>query len=350
MKIKTPKGIRLIGPGQPVFIVAEMSCNHLQSYEKALKIIDAAAAAGADAIKIQTYTPDTITLDSDNKYFQIKVNQLWRGQTLYKLYEQAYTPWQWQSKLKKYAEAKGLTFFSFPLDLTAVDFLEEMKVELYKVGSFEVIDIPLLKRIGRTKKPVIISRGMSTLDELKLAIKTLKDNGTRQLAILHCVSAYPADPAKMNLSLIPEIIKKFKVPAGLSDHSLSNDPAVAAVALGVSLVEKHLILKRSDGGLDASFSIEPQEFKQLVKSIRGIEESLGQGKFGAIKQERENLIFRKSIFAVRNIKQGEKFTGDNIKCVRPGYGMAPKYFDQVLGKTAKKNIARATPLNRRLIK
>lgn len=350
LKIKTPKGVRLIGPGRPVFIVAEMSCNHLQSYRRALKIIDAAAAAGADAIKVQTYTPDTITIDSSKKYFQIKVNKAWRGQTLYQLYEKAYMPWSWQPKLKKYAESKGLVFFSFPLDGTAVDFLEKMKVELYKVGSFEVVDIPLLERIGQTRKPVIISRGMSSLPELKLAIKILRKYGAPALAIFHCISAYPADPAKMNLKLIAEISKKLKAPAGLSDHSLSNDPAVAAVALGASLIEKHLTLKRSDGGFDAAFSLEPREFKELVKSIRSIETSLGQPEFRIISQEKENLVFRKSLFAVADIKPDEKLTAKNVRSIRPGYGLAPKFYDQVICRRAKKPISRGTPLSWKLIK
>lgn len=350
IKIKTPRGIRKIGPGQPVFIIAEMSCNHLQSYKRALKIIDAAAQAGADAIKVQTYTADTITIDSDKKYFQIKVNKAWQGKTLYELYKKAYTPWEWQPKLKKYAESKGLTFFSFPLDNTAVDFLEKIKVELYKVGSFEVVDIPLLKRIGKTKKPVLMSRGMSSLKELKLAIKTLKDNGTPQVGIFQCVSAYPADPTKMNLRLIKEIIRKLKVPAGLSDHSLSNIPATIAVALGASFIEKHLILKRSDGGFDAPFSIEPKEFKELVRLIRDTEASLGDGKFKLLEQEKENIIFRKSLFVIKDIKKGEKFTKKNVRSIRPGYGLEPKFYDKILGKIAVSSLEKGTPLRWGLIK
>lgn len=351
IKIKTLKGERRIGPGQPVFIIAEMSCNHLGSYKKAKEIIDAAAQAGVDAIKIQTYTADTITIDSDKKYFQIKNgNEIWKGQTLYNLYQKAYTPWEWQIKLKKYAESKELIFFSTPYNSTAVDFLEKMEVQFYKIASFELTDIPLLKRIGQTKKPVIFSRGMSSLVELKLAIKTLKENGCPQLGIFHCVSSYPVDPAKMNLKLIPEIIKKFKCPVGLSDHSLSNDPAISAVSLGASMIEKHLILKRSDGGFDAPFSIEPQEFKSLVQSIRNIENSLGNGKFKILKEEKENLIFRKSIFVVQNIKQGEKFTKKNIRCIRPAHGLETKYYEKVLGKIAKIDMERGVPLKWSLIK
>lgn len=350
LKIRTPKGLRLIGPGHPVFIVAEMSCNHLGSFARAKRIIDAAAKAGADAIKLQTYTADTITIDSDKKYFQIKVNDAWRGQTLYNLYQQAYTPWSWQPKLKKYAASKGLVAFSFPLDPTAVDFLEKIKVPLYKVGSFEVVDIPLLKRIGQTKKPVVISRGMSTLAELKQAIKTLRDNGTPSLAVFQCVSAYPAKPDQMNLTTIPDLSKRLKVVSGLSDHTLSPVPAIAAVALGASIIEKHLILSRKDGGPDAPFSIEPQEFKELVQAIRTTQAALGRPLYRATKSEKENIVFRKSLFVVKNIKQGQKLTPQNVRSIRPGHGLPPGCYDQVMGKTAKQDIERGIPLSWDLIK
>lgn len=349
LKLKTLKGIRYIGPGHPVFIVAEMSCNFLGSYQKALKIIDAAAKAGADAIKVQTYTADTITINSDKKYFQIKVNKAWKNQTLYQLYQKGSMPWHWQPKLKKYAEKKGLVFFSFPLDATAVDFLEKIKVVLYKVGSFEVVDIPLLKRIGQTKKPVIISRGMSSLAELKLAVKTLRHNGAPQIGIFQCVSAYPANIAEMNLRIIPDLMKKFKTPAGLSDHSLKDLPALAAVALGASLIEKHLILSRKDGGPDAAFSLEPKEFANLVKLIRHTEQALGKAEYKVLKQERENLVFRKSLFAVKDIKSGQKLSPENIRSIRPGHGLAPKYYDQIMGRIAKQDIQRGTPLAWKLI-
>jgi len=347
--IKTPRGRKKIGPGQPVFIVAEMSGNHLGSYKRALKIIDAAAEAGADAIKLQTYTPDTITINCHNKYFEIKKSKLWKGYNLHDLYKEAYMPWEWQPKLKKYAEKRGLVLFSFPLDVTAVDFLEKMKVELYKVGSFEVVDIPLLKRIGQTKKPVIISRGMSSLQELKLAVKTLKDNGAPQLIILQCVNAYPCNPAEMNLKLIPDIIRRFRVISGLSDHNLTNVTAIAAVALGASVVEKHLTLSRSDGGPDAAFSLQPSEFKDLAESIRLTEVALGKPKYTPAKQEKESITFRKSLFAVENIKAGDQLTEKNIRSIRPGYGLAPKYYDDVAGKIAKVDIERGTPLSWDLI-
>ena len=301
-------GKRIIGKGQPVFIIAEMSGNHHHDIKKAYEIIDVAAKAGVDAVKLQTYTSDTITIDCDNKYFQVKVNDAWKGQTLHSLYGKAYTPWEWQPKLKKYAEERGLVCFSSPFDNTAVDFLEKMKVELYKVASFEVVDIPLLKRIGRTKKPVIMSRGMASLSELKLAVRTLKENGAPDVAILHCVSSYPARPEEMNLATIPEISKKLNVIAGLSDHSSGIAAAIASVALRSSIIEKHLIISREEGGPDAAFSLEPDEFSQLVKSVREAEKAIGKPSIKVGNGESENIIFRKSLFVVKDIKKGELFT------------------------------------------
>ncbi|MBU1131468.1 pseudaminic acid synthase [Patescibacteria group bacterium] len=347
--IQTPKGKREIGQGQPVFIVAEMSANHNQSYEKALKIIEAAAEAGVDAVKLQTYTADTITINSAKDYFQIKGNSQWSGQTLHQLYQKAYTPWDWQPKLKEYAESKGLFVFSSPFDNTAVDFLEKMDIGLYKVASFEVVDIPLLKRIGQTKKPVIMSRGMASIEEIELAIKILKENGCPQIALLHCVSSYPAKPAEMNLKTIPDMSEKFEVIVGLSDHSLSNDVSLVAVALGASIIEKHFILSRSEGGPDSAFSVEPDELKNLVRSIREMEKALGQPSYGAGINESENVIFRKSLFAVQDIRAGEKLTEKNIRSIRPGYGLMPKYYDEVMGKAAAVDIERGTPLSWDLI-
>jgi pseudaminic acid synthase len=348
--IKTPKGERKIGPGNPVFIIAEMSGNHNQDINRAYKIIDAAAEAGADAVKLQTYTADTITLDSDKEYFQVKVNDAWKGQTLHSLYEKVYTPWDWQPKLKKYAEEKGLVCFSTPFDNTAVDFLEKMDVAIYKVASFEVVDIPLLKKIGQTKKPVIMSRGMASMKEIGLAIKTLKDNGCPQVVLLHCVSSYPAKPKEMNLSTIPDIAKKFKVIAGLSDHSLGITASVTSVALGANIIEKHLTLLRSDGGADAGFSLEKDEFKELVKSVRDAEAAIGKPSYEPGEKEKENIIFRKSLFVAENIKKGEELTEKNVRSIRPGHGLEPKYYNGVIGKTADKDIERGTPLSWDLIK
>ncbi|MBU2265236.1 pseudaminic acid synthase [Patescibacteria group bacterium] len=350
IKIKTPKGWRLIGPGQPVFIVAEMSGNHNQDINRAYKIINAAAKIGADAIKLQTYTPDTLTIDCDNKYFQIGVNKAWRGQTLYSLYQKAYTPWDWQPKLKKYGEQKGLVVFSTPFDKTAVDFLEKIEVKLYKVASFEVGDVDLLERIGQTKKPVIISRGMASLNEIKLAVKILKKAGASQVAVLHCVSSYPALPEQMNLATIPDITKKFKVISGLSDHTLGTTISLASVGLGACIIEKHFTLKRSDGGPDAAFSLEPQEMKQLVEGIREVEKAIGRPTYKIDKKESENMIFRRSLFAVNDIKKGEKLTCQNVRCIRPGYGLAPKYLKKIIGKKTAKDIKRGTPIKFKLIK
>ena len=351
--IKTPKGNRKIGPGEPCFIIAEMSGNHNHSYEKALKIIDAAVEAGVDAIKIQTYTADTLTIDCDKEYFQVKVNDAWAGNTLYKLYEMAYTPWDWQPKLKKYAEEKGVLLFSTPFDNTAVDFLEDMDISLYKVASFETGDLELLQKIGSTKKPVIMSRGMTGLEELELAIKTLKDAGAPQVAVLHCVSSYPATPEQMNLSIIPDIAKRFEIISGLSDHSMDSLGGVVvpliSVALGASIIEKHFTLDRSEGGPDAAFSLEPKEMKQLVKAVRDAEAAIGRPNYEIGKKEAENKVFRRSIFVVKDIKEGEELTRENIRVIRPGYGLEPKELPEVLGKKAKQNIERGTPLSWDLI-
>src|SRR3989338_2304610 len=350
IEIKTPKGKRKIGPGQPVFIVAKMSGNHNQSFARARKIIDAAASAGADAVKLQTYTADTLTINSNKKWFQVKVNDAWKGQSLYSLYKKAYTPWDWQPKLKKYAEQKGMVVFSTPFDSTAVDFLEKMNVALYKVASFEIGDIALLKRIGRTKKPVIISRGLASLDDIKLAIKTLKANGAPAVAVLHCVSSYPAAPEQMNLATIPDIAKKFKVVAGLSDHTLGITMPIAAVALGAGIIEKHFTLKRAEGGPDADFSLEPAEFKQMVLSVRDADKALGKPTYQEGKKEAANIVFRRSLFVVQGIKRGENFTVQNVRSIRPGYGLAPKYYEQIIGKIAASDISSGTPLNWKLIK
>lgn len=349
ISIQTPKGERKIGPGQPVFIVAEMSGNHNQDINRAYQIIDAAAEAGADAVKLQTYTPDTLTIDCDNEYFQVKVNEAWAGQTLYSLYKTAYTPWDWQPKLKEYAEKLGLVCFSTPFDETAVDFLENLNVVLYKVASFEIVDLELLKKIGSTKKPVIMSRGMASVEEIELAINTLKKAGTPQVAVLHCISSYPATLDQMNLTTIPDIAKRFDVVTGLSDHSLGTTVSLTSVALGASIVEKHLTLRRADGGPDAGFSLEPTEMKELVRAVREAEAALGHPKYETDKKEAENKVFRRSLFIVKDIKQGEIFTRENVRCIRPGYGLVPKHLNEIMGKKAKINITRGTPLQWELV-
>lgn len=342
-------GKRKIGPGQPVFIVAEVSGNHNQSFERAKKLIKTACECGVDAIKLQTYTPDTLTIDCSNSWFQVKVNPAWRGKTLYQLYQEAYTPWEWQPELKKIAGTYGTPLFSTAFDETAVDFLEKMDVPAYKIASFEITDTELLKKAANTKKPVIISRGMASLPELKLAISTLRENGAQKIAVLHCVSSYPARPEQMNLATIPDIKKKFDVPVGLSDHTLGISVAIASVVLGASIIEKHFTLRRADGGPDAGFSIEPEELKELIKSVREAEKAIGKVQYSVGKRELENIVFRRSLFVVKNIKAEERFSRKNIRVIRPGYGLEPKYLLKVLGKKAKKDIKAGTPLKWTLI-
>lgn len=347
--IKTPKGERKIGPGEPIFIVAEMSGNHNQSFDRALAIIDAAAEAGVDAIKMQTYTPDTITIDCDNDYFKVKIENSWHGQTLYSLYQQAYTPWDWQAKLKEYGEKKGLAVFSTPFDETAVDFLEKIGVNLYKVASYEIVDLPLLKKIGSTKKPVMLARGMASIAEIELAIKTLREAGSGEIVVLQCISNYPAKPSDMNLRTIPDIMERFGVISGLSDHSLGITAAVTSVALGASVIEKHFTLSRADGGPDASFSLEPKEMKELVVSVRDAEQALGKPNYEQGAEEKIGSNYRRSLFVVEDIKKGEKFTNKNIRCIRPAYGLEPKYLGDILGKEANTDLKRGTPLKKEFI-
>jgi len=342
-------GKREVGEAQPVFVVAEISGNHNQNFKRAKELVKSACQCGADAVKLQTYTPDTLTIDSSKKWFRVKVNSAWKGKTLYELYKEAYTPWEWQPKLKKIANSYGIPLFSTPFDETSVDFLEKMGVPAYKIASFEIVDIELLKKVAQTKKPVIISRGMSSLPELKLAVSTLRKYGTPSIAILHCVSSYPAKPEEMNLATISDIKKRFGVITGLSDHSLSPLVPVVAVALGASIIEKHFTLSRADGGSDAAFSLEPEEFKELVKSVRETEKVIGRVRYGAGKKESENIVFRRSLFVVKDIKKGEKFTHENIRCIRPGYGLQPRFLSKALGRKAKKDIKRDTPLNWSLI-
>lgn len=332
-----------------VFIVAEISGNHRGDVKRALKIIDAAAEAGVDAVKLQTYTPDTMTIDSHDRLFVVKTNPAWRGKTLYQLYQEAYTPWEWHKQLFAHAKKRGLLCFSTPFDESAVDFLEKLRTPLYKIASFEIVDIPLLRRIGRTKKPIIMSRGMASKEEIARAIRTLRKAGARDITLLHCVSAYPAKPVEMNLKTIPDLKRRFRVDVGLSDHTLSHDVAVAAVALGATVVEKHVTLKRSEGGPDAAFSLEPKELKALVKSIRTAEAALGKPTYTRSRNEKENIVFRRSLFVVKDIQKGERFTKHNVRSIRPGNGLAPRYYDSVLGKRAACGIKRGAPLSRKHI-
>lgn len=332
-----------IGQGNPTFIIAEMSANHHHDFEQAVKIIEAAKESGADAIKLQTYTPDTMTIDCANEYFQIK-GTIWKGKKLYDLYGEAYTPWEWQPKLKKIADDLGLVFFSTPFDHTAVDFLEDMEVPCYKIASFEVIDLPLIEKIARTGKPIIMSTGMASLGEIEDAVRTARQDGTEELALLKCTSAYPATPDDMNLATIPHLAEAFQVIAGLSDHTLGITVPVAAVALGASIIEKHFTLSRSIPGPDSAFSLEPQELKSMVEAVRTAEKALGQVRYGTSSDESASTIFRRSLFFVESLKEGEMITEKKVRSIRPGDGLAPKYLKDILGRRAAKDIYRGTPV------
>lgn len=342
-------GNHIISENNPVYIIAEMSANHNMDINRAKAIIDAAANSGADAIKIQTYTPDTITIDCDADIFKAQ-SKIWEGLTLYELYKTAYTPWEWQEELKVYAEIKGLDFFSSPFDLTAVDFLEKMNVSAYKVASFEINDIPLIKKIAETGRTIIISTGIAYLEDIELAIRSCKEAGNENIILLKCVSAYPAPFEKMNLKVIPNMSETFECIVGLSDHSLGTETAIASVALGAKVIEKHLTLKRSDGGPDAVFSMEPKEFELMVKQIRNIEKALGKATYELSDLQKDNRTGARSLFIVEDIKEGELFTDKNIKSIRPNAGIHTKYYYNILGEKAKCNIKKGTPMDWKYIK
>ena len=338
-------GSRQIGPGQAVYIVAELSANHNQDFEQAVRLVQACKESGADAVKVQTYTPDTITIRSDREYFQIRGGTLWDGRTLYELYGEAYTPWDWQPKLKQVADDLKLDFFSSAFDSTAVDFLENMGVPAYKLASCELVDIPLLQRISRTGKPLIISTGMATIEEIEEAVETARQAGAEQIALLRCTSAYPALPEDMNLRTIPELARKFEVPVGLSDHTMDIAVPVAAVALGACIIEKHFTLSRSLKGPDSAFSLEPAEFKAMVEAVRVAEKALGEIHFGLADSEGSSRVFRRSLFVVRDVRQGETFSEENVRSIRPGHGLHTRHLSQIVGKHASRDIERGTPLN-----
>jgi N-acetylneuraminate synthase len=340
---------RTIGPGHPVYIIAELSANHGQNFDQAVRHIQAMKAAGADAVKVQTYTADTLTIACDNEYFKIKGGTLWDGKTLHALYQQAYLPWEWQPKLQAIVQELGMDFFSSPFDATAVDFLEELNVPVHKVASFELVDIPLLRKIAATGKPVIASTGMSTQQEIAEAVKTLRDSGCQQLALLKCTSGYPAQPEEMNLLTIPDMAKRYQVPVGLSDHTLDLAVPVAATAIGACIIEKHFTLSRKDPGPDAAFSLEPNEFKAMVAAVRVAEKALGKPAYAPGVTEAKSRIFRRSLFVVEDIKAGEKFTATNVRVIRPGYGMHSRHLDEIIGKTAAVNIQRGTPMSWELV-
>jgi pseudaminic acid synthase len=341
---------RKIGQGCPTYIAAEMSANHQQSFERAAEILKAAKECGADAVKLQTYTPDTITIDCRNEYFQIGKGTIWEGRHLYDLYGEAYTPWEWQPKLKEIADELGLDLFSSPFDHTAVDFLEKMGVPAYKIASFELVDLPLVRRVAQTGKPVIMSTGMATLAEIDEAMHTAREAGATQIALLKCTSAYPAPPEEMNLHTIPHLSEAFQVPAGLSDHTLGIAVPVAAVALGACIVEKHFTLSRAISGPDSSFSLEPEEFKAMVNAIRTTEKALGKINYEITHEEAASRVFRRSLFVVKDMKAAEKFNEVNVRSIRPGYGLPTRYLSSIIGRKSVKNIKMGTPLSWDLVR
>ncbi|MDW7726679.1 MAG: pseudaminic acid synthase [Candidatus Methanoperedens sp.] len=334
-----------ISSNESTFIIAELSANHLHNFDLAIGTIKAIKESGADAVKLQTYTPDTITIDSDNEYFQIKQDSLWDGKTLYQLYQEAYTPWEWQPKLKEIAEELGLIFFSSPFDRTSVDFLEEMNVPAYKVASFEITDIPLIEYIASKGKPVIISTGIATLADIEEAVNACKKMGNHQIALLKCTSAYPAPLDEVNLKTIPNLADTFNTVVGLSDHTLGISAPIAAVALGAKIIEKHFILDRNMGGPDAAFSMEPDEFRSMVEAVREVEKALGIVNYNLTEKTKKSREFSRSLFIVNDIKAGDLFTEDNVRSIRPGFGLHPRYLEQIIGKNARKDIEKGTPLD-----
>lgn len=340
---------RLIGDNQPCFIVAEISANHNQSLERAKTLIKVAKDAGADAVKLQTYTKDTLTINCDNEWFRIRSNNSWNGKTLYELYGEAYTPWEWHSELFQTAHDEGLICFSTPFDGSAIDLLEKLNAPIYKVASFEIVDLSLLKKIAQTNKPVIMSTGMASLNEIEEAVKVLRSEGSGPIALLKCTSAYPASPVTMNLKTIPHLRETFNVVVGLSDHTLGNAVSITAVSLGASIIEKHFTLSRSDGGPDSSFSLEPSEFSNMVRDIREAEQALGKISYQRTSEEEQNVNFRRSLFVVENIREGEIFTESNLRSIRPGNGLHTRYLANFLGKKTVKDIPKGTPLSWELI-
>ena len=340
---------RRIGPGCPIYLIAELSANHNQKFEQAVRIIHAAKDAGADAVKLQTYTADTITLRSDKEYFRIAGGTLWDGRILHDLYQEAFTPWEWQPKLKEIADQLGMHLFSSAFDDSAVDFLEQMNVPAHKVASPELVDIGLIQKMARTGKPLIISTGMASEEEISEAVDAARSAGATQIALLKCTSAYPAPPEEANLLTIPEMARRFGCPVGLSDHTMGIEVPIAAVALGACIIEKHLCLRRADGGPDGAFSLEPQEFKAMVAMVRTAEKALGAVSFSSGEREAASRKFRRSLFVVEDVKEGELFTAQNVRSIRPADGMHPRHLSEVLGKRAACDVERGTPLSWTLV-
>lgn len=337
---------RKIGPSYPVFVIAELSGNHNQSIVRALAIVDAAADAGVDAIKIQTYTADTMTMDLQTDDFSInEAGSLWKGRSLYELYKEAYTPWEWHAKIFEHAKKRGLIAFSSPFDDSAVDFLEELNAPMYKIASFENTNIPLIRKIAKTGKPVIISTGMATAAELDNAVSELRGNGCEQFVLLKCTSTYPATPDNTNLATIPHMHQLVNCQIGLSDHTLGIGVGVASVAYGVTVIEKHFTLNRADGGVDSAFSMEPHEMKLLVEECARAQQAIGEVHYGPTNAENNSLKYRRSLYIVKDIKKGEVITEEHIKAIRPGFGLEPKYKDLIIGKRINRDCERGTPLS-----
>lgn len=336
-------GKRWVGPGHPIYIVAEMSANHDRDFKKAIRLLGAAKEAGADAVKLQTYTPDTLTINCDKPPFLIK-GTLWNKRRLYDLYGEAYTPWEWHPKLKAEADRLGLDMFSTPFDDTAVDFLERLRMPAHKIASFELVDLPLLCKVGATRKPVIMSTGMATLAEIKESAGVLRKSGCSDLILLKCTSAYPASPDEMNLRSITDLSKRLRVPVGLSDHTLGTAVPVAAVPLGICMIEKHFTLDRSFPGPDSSFSLEPAEFRAMVDAVRTAERALGEIRYGPSPSEAASLVFRRSLFIVKDVKPGEVLRPEHVRSIRPGYGLHPRHLAEVVGRRALAAIPRGTPV------
>jgi N-acetylneuraminate synthase len=338
-------GDRRIGPGEPTYVIAELSCNHLGRYDRAVAILEAAKAAGADAVKLQTYTPDTMTLDHDSEHFRIVDDTPWAGRTEYDVYREAYTPWEWHPKLQDVARRLEIDLFSTPYDPSAVAFLEQLGMPIYKVSSFELTDLPLFRAVAATGKPVLASTGLATLEEIGEAVAALRAvQADVPIALLRCVTAYPAPPQSMHLANIPDLAARFDVVTGLSDHSIGSAVAIAAVALGASVVEKHLTLARADGGADAAFSAEPAEFAEMVRGIRVVERAVGEVRYGPEEEEKKLVLYRRSLFVVEDVRRGEPFTSSNVRAIRPGHGIPPKHLTEVLGRRAARDISRGTPL------
>ena len=338
-------GNKEINANSQTYIIAEMSGNHNMDYNRAVKIVEAAAEAGADAIKLQTYTADTITLNSDAPCFQITQGTLWDGTTLHKLYEEAYTPWDWQPKLKELANSLGMDCFSSPFDFTSVDFLEKMDVPAYKIASFEITDIPLIKKVASTGKPVIISTGIATIEDIELALKTCKEAGNENVILLKCSSAYPAPCESINLNTMVDMADKFGCIMGLSDHTMGSVVSIAAVAMGAKVIEKHLTLARADGGVDAAFSMEPQEFKEMVEGIRNVEKAKGAVSYDLTDKQKSQRTFSRSLFIAADIKAGEILTPENLRSVRPANGLHTKYYEELLGRKVVRDCKYGEPMS-----